>query len=88
MITDASVMEIANSREDGLMPHCSNGASLSDEGEQPHPIVTRASELTISFEGEVYVFPSVTPQKVPFFLLSFYLQFIIIVNGEDLVISL
>ncbi|KAI5386174.1 GATA transcription factor 19 [Lathyrus oleraceus] len=62
-------MEIANSREDGLMPHCSNGASLSDEGEQPHPIVTRASELTISFEGEVYVFPSVTPQKVQAVLL-------------------
>lgn len=25
---------------------------------------TRASELTLSFEGEVYVFPSVTHQKV------------------------
>lgn len=25
---------------------------------------SRTSELTLSFEGEVYVFPSVTPQKV------------------------
>lgn len=25
---------------------------------------TRTSELTIAFEGEVYVFPAVTPQKV------------------------
>ncbi|CAK8577942.1 unnamed protein product [Lathyrus sativus] len=59
-------MEMANSCD-----HCSNGASVSDEGE---PIFTslplsRASELTISFEGEVYVFPSVTPQKVQAVLL-------------------
>lgn len=26
---------------------------------------SRTSELTISFEGEVYVFPAVTPEKVP-----------------------
>lgn len=26
----------------------------------------RTSELTISFEGEVYVFPAVTPDKVSF----------------------
>lgn len=33
----------------------------------PHtPRRRRASELTISFEGEVYVFPSVTPDKVQF----------------------
>ncbi|KDP29998.1 hypothetical protein JCGZ_18765 [Jatropha curcas] len=30
---------------------------------------TRASELTIAFEGEVYVFPSVTPEKVQAVLL-------------------
>lgn len=26
--------------------------------------LTRTSELTLSFEGQVYVFPAVTPQKV------------------------
>lgn len=31
---------------------------------------SRTSELTISFEGEVYVFPAVTPQKVPFLFIS------------------
>lgn len=30
--------------------------------------VSRTSELTLSFEGEVYVFPAVTPEKV----LSFF----------------
>lgn len=28
--------------------------------------LSRTSELTISFEGEVYVFPAVTPEKVRF----------------------
>lgn len=32
-------------------------------------MVTRTSELTISFEGEVYVFPAVTPEKVRFICL-------------------
>lgn len=27
---------------------------------------SRTSELTLSFEGEVYVFPAVTPEKVHF----------------------
>lgn len=30
-------------------------------------VASRTSELTISFEGEVYVFPAVTPEKVHFF---------------------
>lgn len=29
---------------------------------------TRTSELTVAFEGEVYVFPAVTPEKVSAFL--------------------
>ncbi|CAK9141668.1 unnamed protein product [Ilex paraguariensis] len=33
------------------------------------PLSSRTSELTISFEGEVYVFPSVTPEKVQAVLL-------------------
>ena len=36
---------------------------------------SRTSELTIAFEGEVYVFPAVTPDKVCeyYFSLSFFL---------------
>jgi len=59
-------------------------ANGSDEGEEAAPapplvhassaLHSRTSELTISFEGEVYVFPAVTPQKVPFIhSLFFYL---------------
>lgn len=51
-------------------------ANASDEGEQPAPLAiassaphARTSELTISFEGEVYVFPAVTPDKVQAVLL-------------------
>ncbi|AES90599.1 putative transcription factor TIFY family [Medicago truncatula] len=68
-------MEMLNSSENGSMAmHCTNVAYFSDEGEEPQPItasvpLSRASELTISFEGEVYVFPSVTPEKVQAVLL-------------------
>ncbi|KAG5014963.1 hypothetical protein JHK85_021099 [Glycine max] len=61
---------------DSFQPfHYANG---SDEGEEavPAPVANassamraRASELTISFEGEVYVFPAVTPEKVQAVLL-------------------
>lgn len=30
-------------------------------------VQSRTSELTVAFEGEVYVFPAVTPEKVRFF---------------------
>ncbi|CAI8617969.1 unnamed protein product [Vicia faba] len=53
-------METVNSCDDR---HCSNVA------EQPQPILTPATELTISFQGDVYVFPSVTPQKLQAVLL-------------------
>ena len=33
---------------------------------------SRTSELTIAFEGEVYVFPAVTPDKVCEYLFSFF----------------
>ncbi|TKY59446.1 GATA transcription factor 28 [Spatholobus suberectus] len=53
--------------------HYANG---SDEGEEAAPLANassamhfRTSELTISFEGEVYVFPAVTPEKVQAVLL-------------------
>jgi hypothetical protein len=38
-------------------------------------MASRTSELTLSFEGEVYVFPAVTPEKVTFsFLFFFFLK--------------
>ncbi|KAK7363064.1 hypothetical protein VNO77_05193 [Canavalia gladiata] len=46
--------------------HCSNGADETNASSALHP---RTSELTISFEGEVYVFPAVTPEKVQAVLL-------------------
>ena len=43
---------------------------------------TRTSELTLSFEGEVYVFPAVTPEKVclpqiSLLLFSYCINFIV-----------
>ena len=35
-------------------------------------MASRTSELTLSFEGEVYVFPAVTPEKVH---MSIYISF-------------
>lgn len=35
-------------------------------------VASRTSELTLAFEGEVYVFPAVTPEKVLFLRLSIY----------------
>lgn len=47
-----------------------NAASVNYEAVVAMP--SRTSELTLSFEGEVYVFPAVTPQKV--ILLSWRVQ--------------
>ncbi|XP_047151315.1 GATA transcription factor 19-like [Vigna umbellata] len=54
--------------------HYSNGSDGGEEAATPlghasTAVHTRTSELTISFEGEVYVFPAVTPQKVQAVLL-------------------
>ncbi|KAJ1387028.1 Zinc finger, GATA-type [Sesbania bispinosa] len=77
---EQSQMVVVPMQVDGV--HYSNGASGSEEGEEAPPTTTsgfsganaslplsRASELTISFEGEVYVFPAVTPEKVQAVLL-------------------
>lgn len=41
-------------------------------GSRPgYPESTGTGELTLSFEGEVYVFSAVTPQKVTFFYFLF-----------------
>lgn len=34
-------------------------------------VASRTSELTLAFEGEVYVFPAVTPEKVLYYV-NFY----------------
>lgn len=47
-----------------------NAASVNHEAVVAMP--SRTSELTLSFEGEVYVFPAITPQKV--ILLSWRVQ--------------
>ncbi|KAF7843029.1 dynamin-related protein 3A-like [Senna tora] len=46
---------------------------------------SRTSELTISFEGEVYVFPAVTPEKVRFLcsLFDFSSKLIIRIDFEE-----
>ncbi|BAT73901.1 hypothetical protein VIGAN_01146000 [Vigna angularis var. angularis] len=54
--------------------HYSNGSDGGEEATTPlghasTAVHARTSELTISFEGEVYVFPAVTPQKVQAVLL-------------------
>lgn len=46
-------------------------AGSSDGGRLVGESTTRTGELTMSFEGEVYVFPAVTPQKVNFNFLCF-----------------
>ena len=50
---------------------------------------SRTSELTIAFEGEVYVFPAVTPEKVGFLVclfvcsnLKLFERFLVNVNGD------
>ncbi|KAH1253245.1 GATA transcription factor 24 [Glycine max] len=46
-----------------------NAASVNHEAVVAMP--SRTSELTLSFEGEVYVFPAVTPQKLVVLLACF-----------------
>ena len=61
-------MQVHSGSEEGEEGRASSSCGGTGNACGPH---TRASELTISFEGEVYVFPAVTPQKVPFLLLLF-----------------
>ena len=46
-----------------------NSVSVANHGVV---MASRTSELTLSFEGEVYVFPAVTPEKVFFIFLGCY----------------
>lgn len=59
--------------EGGLNAQCVNGRrdEFSD-GTNGCALQSRTSELTISFEGEVYVFPAVTPEKVRFLCIFYY----------------
>lgn len=46
-----------------------NSVSVAEHGGGGGVVMaSRTSELTLSFEGEVYVFPAVTPEKVCHFL--------------------
>lgn len=47
----------------GGREECVDGGAREDR-KSSAMAVSRTSELTISFEGEVYVFPAVTPEKV------------------------
>ncbi|WJX46502.1 hypothetical protein P8452_33297 [Trifolium repens] len=62
-------MKMVNSSHNGLMLHYTNAPSMVSDEVVTSPPLSRANELTISFEGEVYVFPSVTPEKVQAVLL-------------------
>lgn len=42
-------------------------------------MASRTSELTLSFEGEVYVFPAVTPEKVPYCIFAIRIYALILV---------
>ena len=47
-------------------------------------VQSRTSELTISFEGEVYVFPAVTPEKVFFiFWWSILLNWLFALDAQN-----
>ncbi|XP_024173966.1 GATA transcription factor 24 isoform X1 [Rosa chinensis] len=62
---DEAIME-----EDEEEVHASSAAAAAARGGvSVLTAATRTSELTLSFEGEVYVFPAVTPQKVQAVLL-------------------
>ncbi|CAN0921757.1 GATA transcription factor 18 [Linum grandiflorum] len=55
-----SAINVAERRTDGVVGGGSGAAAMSSG---------RTSELTLSFEGEVYVFPAVSPEKVHAVLL-------------------
>lgn len=54
--------DVGGGREESL-----NGV---EEESRNSPLRSRTSELTVAFEGEVYVFPAVTPEKVGFLYFS------------------
>lgn len=52
--------------------HGHGGDGASELALQQH--CDDSSQLTLSFRGQVYVFDSVTPEKVPFYLIQFPLS--------------
>ncbi|XP_044475528.1 GATA transcription factor 24-like isoform X2 [Mangifera indica] len=71
-------MEEGNINSMNIMNNCNNNNNSSNTNSSvvnvaEHGVVlaaaSRRSELTLSFEGEVYVFPAVTPEKVQAVLL-------------------
>lgn len=57
-------MSIMNSN---INSSCSNSSVVNVAEHGVVVAASRTSELTLSFEGEVYVFPAVTPEKVNFY---------------------
>lgn len=57
-----------------------------------HPLLrlsaSRTSELTISFEGEVYVFPAVTPEKVSFLCCNIFCSLLVFTCGFQFSVSI
>lgn len=83
-VVDAQPVHVhyMQAQEEGMEEEQEDGGSEDMGGDGPgeqHQVLalTRgqtANQLTLSFQGEVYVFDSVPPEKVPFFF-SFFFQF-------------
>ncbi|KAK4747516.1 hypothetical protein SAY87_014102 [Trapa incisa] len=67
-VGDDDMEELEEDTTGGLLNPVSNRNSAEVESEGA-VVAPRRSELTLSFEGEVYVFPAVTPEKVQAVLL-------------------
>lgn len=75
----ASMESAAMNGVDGVGPH---GLYVSSS-EIPHAPTGGGGgtdQLTLSFQGEVYVFDSVSPEKVPFFNLFFLITNLVLVD--------
>ncbi|BAT78472.1 hypothetical protein VIGAN_02115400 [Vigna angularis var. angularis] len=68
--SDAADDDAMDELEDAHVTSVNVVANAASAYQEPLPAMpSRTSELTLSFEGEVYVFPAVTPQKVQAVLL-------------------
>lgn len=71
---DGGEYEDGEAMDDVEEAHMNSGVNVADHndgvgGGAGVVMASRTSELTLSFEGEVYVFPAVTPEKVQAVLL-------------------
>lgn len=63
-------LNIINNTNNSNISHNSSVVNVAEHGVVV-AAASRTSELTLSFEGEVYVFPAVTPEKVFFSKILF-----------------